>query len=70
STVLSANDLGILANVEAMPTAEEVKNFNETNLFTQHHISVATTEQLHTIAKLLLSKNMPKEAWLVLLQSS
>ncbi len=70
STVLSANDLGILANSEAMPTAEEIKNFNETNLFTQHKISVATNEQLHTIAKLLLSKNMPKEAWLVLLQGN
>ncbi|MEQ1734773.1 MAG: flavin reductase family protein [Bacteroidia bacterium] len=70
STVLSANDLGILANSEAMPTAEEIKNFNETNLFMQHKISVATNEQLHTIAKLLLSKNMPKEAWLVLLQGN
>jgi flavin reductase (DIM6/NTAB) family NADH-FMN oxidoreductase RutF len=70
STVLSANDLGVLANSEAMPTAEEIKNFNETNLFMQHKISVATNEQLHTIAKLLLSKNMPKEAWLVLLQGN
>lgn len=70
STVLSANDLGILANSEAMPTAEEIKSFNETNLFMQHKISVATNEQLHTIAKLLLSKNMPKEAWLVLLQGN
>jgi flavin reductase (DIM6/NTAB) family NADH-FMN oxidoreductase RutF len=70
STVLSANDLGVLANSEAMPTAEEIKNFNETNLFMQHKISVATNEQLHIIAKLLLSKNMPKEAWLVLLQGN
>lgn len=69
STILSANDLGMLANIEALPTPEEIKNFNETNVFIEHKVQHATTEQLHAIAKVLLTLNMLKEAWLVLLQS-
>ncbi|MEY2830294.1 MAG: hypothetical protein RIQ33_2152 [Bacteroidota bacterium] len=56
SAILSGNDLGILANIEAMPEIKE-----------GDHQSNLSVEQKHYLAKQLLSENKPAEAWQVLL---
>ena len=68
SHILSANNLGRLANVEQLPTAEEVQNFKESTDFYQifHDRFVMNKENLHQKAKELLNENDIKTAWLTL----
>jgi flavin reductase (DIM6/NTAB) family NADH-FMN oxidoreductase RutF len=61
SKVLSGNNLGLLASVEALPTEEEIKNYTNTS----SHFK--TEEDRHLSAKALLEADKVKEAWLVLL---
>jgi flavin reductase (DIM6/NTAB) family NADH-FMN oxidoreductase RutF len=68
SKLLTGNDLGMLANIEAIPTTDEAKNFTETNLFAELKLHQATELQLFTAAKVVLNQNKVKEAWLILLQ--
>lgn len=72
SSILSGNDLGILGNVETIPTQLEVDTFREDN---QHIPEIAafneqdkkTKEALHQRAKILLSEGHVKDAWKTLM---
>ena len=54
--------MGQLGNIEELPNAEDIKNFN-------HTISqkINTEDEKHAVAKTLLELNKVKEAWCVLL---
>ncbi|CAM1343819.1 flavin reductase family protein [Tenacibaculum amylolyticum] len=63
SNVLTGNNLGMLANVEGMPTQENVDNFAK-----EHpHLVGVTEEKKHTFAQEYLLKNDVESAWKVLL---
>lgn len=62
SEVLSGNDLGILGNIENVPTLEEVEQFRAANkLYKEDRIA------LHHKAKELLKKGRTMDAWKTLL---
>ncbi len=63
STVLTGNNLGVLANVEALPNTEVVDNFAQ-----EHPEYVGISEEKkHTFAQQYLDKNDVESAWKVLL---
>ncbi|WP_299711883.1 flavin reductase family protein [uncultured Tenacibaculum sp.] len=63
STVLTGNNLGVLANVEALPNTEVVDNFAQ-----EHPEYVGLSEEKkHTFAQQYLDKNDVESAWKVLL---
>lgn len=63
STILTGNNLGMLANVEQLPTEQDVNNFAK-----EHSEFVGiSTEKKHTFAQQYLQKNDVKSAWKVLL---
>ncbi len=63
STVLTGNNLGMLGNVEELPTKESVNNFAE-----EHPDLVGLSEEKkHTFAQEYLLKNDLESAWKVLL---
>ncbi|AUC83188.1 flavin reductase family protein [Lacinutrix sp. Bg11-31] len=62
STILTGNDLGLLGNVEALPTKEAI------NAFAEKHDNIALTEvEKHKKAQNLLSFGDVGSAWKVLL---
>ena len=61
SKILSGNNLGLLASVEQMPSAEEASEFR------RGAKQFSSDEERHQYAKTLLEVNKVKEAWLVLL---
>jgi flavin reductase (DIM6/NTAB) family NADH-FMN oxidoreductase RutF len=70
SSVLSGNDLGILGNVVALPTKEELKKFRETDLYLKEvlHLRNKNSEkEIHLLAKKLLEDRKVNDAWLVLM---
>lgn len=63
STILTGNNLGMLGNVEQLPTDEAVNNFAK-----EHPTYVSfSTEKKHTFAQEYLQKNDVESAWKVLL---
>jgi flavin reductase (DIM6/NTAB) family NADH-FMN oxidoreductase RutF len=72
STILTGNDLGMLGNIEALPTKEEVGGFGKQlplqAILTKKYYRFPVREALHQIAKAYLAEGMLKEAWLTLLQ--
>lgn len=63
STVLTGNNLGVLANVEALPNEEVVDNFAQ-----EHPEYLGLSEEKkHTFAQQYLDKNDVESAWKVLL---
>lgn len=71
SFILSGNDLAKLANVEKIPSVENVEKFKE-NTDIAHILHTATDdeearEELHYHAKSLLENNRVEEAWCTLL---
>lgn len=72
SPILTGNDLGMLANIEALPDQQDIISFAShpqlqaflTSKENNQHIM----EALHQLAKLYLSEGKLKEAWLTLLQ--
>jgi flavin reductase (DIM6/NTAB) family NADH-FMN oxidoreductase RutF len=72
STVLTGNDLGRLANIDRIPSLDEVKAFSET--FEYKFIRPANGEDritaIHKHAQVLLTKGEVKKAWLVLLSGN
>ena len=72
SSILSGNDLGILGNVEALPTQVEVDAFRQDN---QHIPEIAAfneqdkkaKEALYHRAKILLEEGHVKDAWKTLM---
>lgn len=65
SNVLTGNDLGILGNVERLPSAEEVQEFRK-NKFIQS-VREEGAVGVHMLAQELLRKGEVEEAWKVLL---
>lgn len=61
SNVLTGNNLGLLASVEALPTKEEIDNYKKSLP------SFASEEIKHSFAQSLLEIKKVKEAWMVLL---
>ncbi|TWI02359.1 flavin reductase (DIM6/NTAB) family NADH-FMN oxidoreductase RutF [Flavobacterium tiangeerense] len=67
SKVFNGNDLGILGNVEALPTTEEVSIFVQQNFAVKAVLSSDDTEKVHLTAKKYLNDNDVVSAWKVLL---
>ena len=72
SHILSGNDLGMLGNVESIPSLDEVEKYMKENYNTEQiqDFSIRNKEavqELHSHAKELLSKNLIIEAWKILL---
>jgi flavin reductase (DIM6/NTAB) family NADH-FMN oxidoreductase RutF len=63
STVLTGNNLGVLGNVEHLPTIESVDNFRKEH---PEFIGLETTKK-HTFAQAYLNNNDVQSAWKVLL---
>ncbi len=64
SNVLTGNNLGLLASVEALPTKEEIDNYKKSLP------SFASEEIKHSFAQSLLEIKKVKEAWMVLLNNN
>ena len=72
SHILSGNDLGMLGNVESIPSLNEVEKYMKENYNTEQiqDFSIRNkkaVQELHSHAKELLSKNLIIEAWKTLL---
>ena len=72
SHILSGNDLGMLGNVESIPSLDEVEKYMNEKFSTKQiqDFSIRNKEavqELHSSAKELLSKNLIIEAWKILL---
>lgn len=65
SNILSGNDLGILGNVEAMPTSEEIEIFWKEHQHLKKQLK--TINQSHQKAKVFLKQGHVIKAWCVLL---
>ena len=67
SMVLTGNDLGMLANIEVLPTEESVRDF-VTDLGSRYpNIKTATHRQKHKLARNYLSFGDVESAWKILL---
>ena len=67
SPVFNGNDLGMLGNVEALPTLEEVSIFVQQNFAVKGVLSADDQQKLHLAAKKYLDDNDVLSAWKVLL---
>ena len=64
STVLTGNDLGLLGNVEALPTQNEIDDFCKN----QEHKNLKTVKELHQKAQDYLREGQVQKAWCILLK--
>lgn len=69
SPILTGNDLGMLGNIEKIPTASEVAEFINTNMELRALLSADDKKQLHKRAQEYLHKNDVLSAWKVLLSN-
>ena len=67
SKILSGNDLGMLGNVDSLPSAQEVQQFLQSNMEARSVLSTADPEQVHKKAKEYLEQNDVNAAWNLLL---
>ena len=67
SAVFTGNDLGMLGNVESLPTHEEITIFVKENFEVKGVLSADDEEKKHQLAKEYLNKNEVPTAWKVLL---
>ena len=67
SKVFNGNDLGVLGNVEALPTEEEITIFVKENFEVKAVLSADDDIKKHQLAKEYLNKNEVLIAWKVLL---
>ena len=67
SAVFNGNDLGMLGNVESLPTHEEITIFVKENFEVKGVLSADDEEKKHQLAKEYLNKNEVLTAWKVLL---
>jgi flavin reductase (DIM6/NTAB) family NADH-FMN oxidoreductase RutF len=70
STIFNGNDLGMLGNVEALPTQEEVTIFVKENFAVKGILSADDDIKIHQKAKEYLNQNDVLSAWKVLLANS
>lgn len=72
SAVLTGNNLGMLGNVAALPTEDEMKKFRETAFYGNEVLPLAenkSIEEMHLLAKKFLEEGKVSEAWMVLMSS-
>jgi len=69
SKVLTGNDLGMLANIEKIPSLEEVKDFVVSDKELKSLISANDKTKLHQKAQEYIHKNNVLSAWKVLLSN-
>lgn len=67
SPVFNGNDLGMLGNIEALPTTEEIDIFVNQNISVKGVISADDEHKIHLKAKEYLEKEEVLSAWKVLL---
>lgn len=67
SKVLTGNDLGLLANIEKVPTTTEIADFTQSNPMLKE---LGSAEATHQKAQEYLHKNDVLSAWKVLLSNS
>ena len=67
SKVLTGNDLGMLGNIERIPTQEEINDFMVANLEVCARIIAETKESVHKRVQKFLRNNEVSSAWKVLL---
>ena len=67
STVFNGNDLGMLGNIEAVPTEEEISIFVKDNFEVKGVLSADDEVKKFQLAKDYLIKNEVLTAWKVLL---
>lgn len=70
SSILTGNNLGRLANVEKLPSAEEIQSFQDDRLqaIQQKFSGIEQIRQTHLYAQELLQAGKIQEAWRVLLK--
>lgn len=64
STILTGNDLGLLGNVEVLPTQNEIDDFCKN----QEHKNLKTRKELHQKAQDYLREGQVQKAWCILLK--
>lgn len=69
SGFFSGNDLGMLGNIEALPTKEEITTFVNESFEVKAILSADDTEKVYQKAKEYLSKEQVLDAWKLLLAS-
>jgi flavin reductase (DIM6/NTAB) family NADH-FMN oxidoreductase RutF len=62
SHILTGNDLGLLGNIETIPSQEDISTFAST-----HQLSQLTIEEKHSLAKKHITNNEVLNAWKILL---
>jgi hypothetical protein len=67
SPIFSGNDLGMLGNVESLPTTEEINIFVKENIQVKGVLSSADEEKVQLKAKEYLNKQDALSAWKILL---
>lgn len=67
SNVLTGNDLGMLGNIEKLPTTEEITHFISENQDLKSKLSSADTVEIHKLAQNYLQQGDLLSAWKVLL---
>ncbi len=67
SPVFDGNDLGMLGNVESLPTQEEINIFVQENIHIKGVLSSADELKVHLQAKAYLNKQDATAAWKILL---
>lgn len=69
SEVFSGNDLGMLGNIEVLPTQDEITNFVNQSFEAKAVLSSDDSQKVYQKAKDLLAKDQVLEAWMLLLAS-
>lgn len=69
SGVFSGNDLGMLGNIEVLPTQDEITNFVNQSFEAKAVLSSDDSQKLYQKAKDMLAKEQVIEAWMLLLAS-
>jgi flavin reductase (DIM6/NTAB) family NADH-FMN oxidoreductase RutF len=67
SKILTGNDLGMLGNVETLPSEDEIKNFIDSQIEIRTLISSGDLDEIHKKAQNYLGQNQVASAWKVLL---
>ena len=69
SSVLTGNNLGMLGNIAALPTRDELQKFRESDFFLKEILPLKekkSEKEIHLVAKKFLEERKVSEAWLVL----
>lgn len=67
SPVLTGNDLGMLGNIEQIPSQEEIQEFVSIHIKVRTILSSSDTVEIHKLAQLYLQQGDIPSAWKVLL---